>query len=288
MRKLILGGLLGALITICLWAQVPDISSFSYTKILPDLTKFVYTKSLSDFMFDIATDIIPGYLHEHKFGRNPDVDAAEDIWDYGGTYTFLTSAATLYASSSETADTQVIQVYGLDADWALQDTTVTLSGRSQVKIGTGVTWMRMFRAKNIGTTDLTGDVYIAKTDTLTAGVPNTASKIKAMIISPNNNTLMAIYTIPAGYTGYLLTFYSSMNRRTTTGSADIAFYVKPFGQVFQLADFASLVGGGTSFLNRPFMIPKDMVAKSDIKMRVTPSANDTDVSAGFDVILVPN
>ncbi len=292
MKKLIVFGCLGILLIVFLMGQVPDTSSFSYIKSVPDLTKFLYIKSLSDFLFSVATNTIPGYLHEHKFGRNPEIDSGdtEDVWDQGGTYTFLSTATTLYLSSSNDSDTQDIQVYGLDADWALQTITEALTGRTQVEIGTGITWLRVFRAKNVDSTDVAGDVYIAEDAgvDITAGVPDTASEIKAKITNPFNQTLMAIYTIPTGYTGYMMVLHTSMNRAQATGAVDMQFYVKPFGQVFQLKDFAGLMSSGTSHTPHIFTIPEEIEAKSDIKITATSSANDVDVSAGFDIILVPN
>ena len=42
----------------------------------------------------------------YKFGYNGDVNGTEEtIWSQGGIYSYLTSAAQLYVSSSSTADT---------------------------------------------------------------------------------------------------------------------------------------------------------------------------------------
>lgn len=82
----------------------------------------------------------------NKFGYNSEIDTAtdpEDVWSYGGIYTFITSPIPLFISSSDNTDTQIITVSGLDENWLTQTQTVTLAGQTKTPIAG--TWMRIDR-----------------------------------------------------------------------------------------------------------------------------------------------
>jgi hypothetical protein len=225
-------------------------------------------------------------IHVEKFGNNPKVDTntdPEDVWNQGGTYTFLTSSAVLYASSSDGSDTVDINVQGLDADWAVQEQSVTLTGTSQTAISGS--WLRVFRAFNEDGTDLAGDVYIAETDDTTAGVPDTATKIKAKIDLADQQTLMAIYTVPDGYTAYMTRWYVAM-AQSKSSYAIIKLQSRANSGVFRTRRRTGIEAGSTDYQEHlnpaiPF------AAQTDLKIVVdTVGANDIDISGGFDLILL--
>jgi hypothetical protein len=222
-----------------------------------------------------------------KFGANPDIDIAsdpEDIWDQGGTYTFLSSSAVLYASSTDGSDTVDINVQGLDANWDMQEKSVTLTGTSQVAIGGS--WMRVFRAFNEDSTNLAGDVYIAETDDTTAGVPDTATKIKAKIVLAKQQTLMAIYTVPNGYTAYMTRWYASQAVHKSSW-AIIELQKRESGGVFRTQRHVGINSGGGSQWNEPLNIAIPFPGKTDIKVVVVEvGADDQDIAAGFDMFIL--
>lgn len=247
-----------------------------------------HTLGIKHFLLEVSRGNIPGMSFIHKFGQNPDIDSGagyEDIWDQGGTYTFLTSAAIMYISSSSDADKQSYTVIGLDADWNIQEVTVTANGQTQTQVGTGETFLRVYRVINHGATDNAGDVYIAETDDLTLGVPDTASKIKAKIQVGNNQTLMAIYTVPLGKTGYLMQGFSALANKTAASGIG-KFMVRPFGEVFQVKESYCLHSTGNSAFIYPFQMPLKINAKSDMKVKSSSSANDVAVSAAYDILLI--
>lgn len=246
-----------------------------------------------DRAINISSGSVNGYSSVHKFGRNPDVDIdtdPEDVWSYGGSYTFLSSAQTLYVSSSDASDTtQSIKVEGLDANWEPQTQSATLNGQNQVALSG--TWLRVFRAYNDSGTNLNGDVYVAESDTLTGGVPDTASKVKAHVESVYQQTLMAIYTIPAGKTGYLVKWYITINSNGSTSEkeCDAALYTRLDGKVFRLKEYVGLDNHGAGSWNYDYPIPLKLPEKTDVKVVAdTVSSNNTDVTAGFDIILIDN
>lgn len=119
----------------------------------------------------------------------------ETIWDQGGLYTYLTADTTLYASSTSASDTAVtLACFGVNDEYEQIVRTVTLNGQNQVELSG-----QMFRVLEIvvtGSTAPLGDIYIAESDTLTGGVPDTESKIKSKVILGNNKSKNGFYTVP--------------------------------------------------------------------------------------------
>lgn len=175
----------------------------------------------TDYPLEVSKGNVPGSSLLTLFGRSTNVGstATESIWDYGGNYTYLTTDTQLYASSTSASDTDVdIIVQGLDANYEEVTRTVNLNGQSQVALsGLMFRVHTAFTAPTSNNTPL-GDVYIAETDTLTAGEPNTASKVKSMIklardaagtiidtgtdFASDNFSHNGFYTVPAGKTLY--------------------------------------------------------------------------------------
>lgn len=157
---------------------------------------------ISDFRMRAAIGSIHGTRTNHKFGRNPAIDTTEeDVWDVGGDETLLTAAASMFISCEAAAQTQTIQVEGTDENWLPKDETVVLNGQTAVQIGAADSWTRIDRAYQVSAGAApTDDVWIAESDTVTAGVPQTASKIHAFIdyTVGGQQTQKCLFTVPAG------------------------------------------------------------------------------------------
>ena len=135
----------------------------------------------------------------HRFGATTITDGIQQpVWDHGGQYTHISAAATLYLTSSDDSDTTEVTVSGTDANGASQVAVADATGQTPVALPG--TWLSATRAYVSGSVAPAGDIYFAESDTYTAGVPDTQSKVKAKIVAGNNQTLMAIYVVPAGYT----------------------------------------------------------------------------------------
>lgn len=247
-------------------------------------TKHIQNKprvSAMPYAWDIAEGNVPGHISMSKFGHNSSVGAsAEEVWDGSAVYTYMTTASTLYISSDAAGDGQEYEVQGLGANWEAQTVNVTASGLTFVALPG--TWIRVFRVKNLGTTDNAGNIYISDDNTDTNGgangIPDTLTAIKAQISIGRNQTLMAIFPIPADNTGFLTSFYigSSVSNKTTEASLS----VRPFGGVFQIKKLIVL-GVGTTYVSYDFPLKID--AKSDICISAAVSGGGGEVSAGFDL-----
>ena len=82
-------------------------------------------------------DVVKGNMWDTRpvniFGFNRTIGTDfETIWDDGGNYTFLTSAATMDIVSSSASDTMQVLISGLDANYNETSETLTLNGTTSV------------------------------------------------------------------------------------------------------------------------------------------------------------
>lgn len=250
-----------------------------------------------DFGLEISKGNVCRHSHIHKFGQAKDIDIADgfvDVWDgVDGTlstgkissYTFSTSADIDTISSSNATDDQDVEVQGLDANWNLIVQTKALDGRNKVTLDTPL--IRVFRMKNEGTTDIEGEMYCYVDGNITAGVPDTAGDVRAIINNGNNQTLMSIYTIPNGKTGYLYNWYASISEKKDQIS-DVKLSFRKNGGVFQLKHSSVSLTAATSYIQHGYAIPEMIPGKTDIKMQGDSSKDNGAFSSGFDIILVDN
>ncbi len=149
-------------------------------------------------LINLNTGKIGGLSTVNKFGSNADVGTTyEPINTLTAPYNYSTTATIYYISSSDNGDTQIYEIQGLDENWNLQTLSVTAVG--QTKTAINGKWLRIFRIKNLGSTNNAGSVYVYEDDTVTLGVPDTATKLRARIEIGLNQTQMAQYTVPKGH-----------------------------------------------------------------------------------------
>jgi hypothetical protein len=229
------------------------------------------------YLYDIAKGSIKNHYAIHKFGYNPTLPTNyEDVWEQSSVYTYTTTAQVMYCSSGDNIDTQMIEVSGLDENWNYQVVSVKLAGRTKTVVGTEL-WMRVFRVRNIGTTDFVGVIYVYEDDTVTLGVPDTATKIRARVENGNNQTQMALFTIPSGYTGYIVKAYGSTS---STKLLTQGLFVREYGGVFQIKHLKQFTEGIWSY---DFPLPLKVKAMSDITMKAKVTVAGDDIAAGFDL-----
>ncbi len=229
----------------------------------------------------------------HKFGKAPNFDSGDGfvtVWDGSDDsnlaimdYVYSTSPIIDSLSCGGT-DTTTIQVQGLDSDYKIVLQEKALTGQTRVALDTSL--IRVFRLKNVGSVDLSSDCYCFENTALSSGVPIDTSKVRAQIHSDNNQTLMAIFTIPAGAVGYLRDWYASTAGAKKDTAHEIKLFARPFGQVFQLKHDANIVSDGTSYIQHVYVEPEVFPEKTDIEMKVNTGQDGAGVSGGFDIVIV--
>jgi hypothetical protein len=173
-------------------------------------------------------------------------------------------------------------VYGLDASGALQDESITLNGTANVATASTYTMVHRMIVTAAGSSGANEGVITA--------TAQTDGTVTAAIAAGDNQTLMAIYRIPAGKTGYLLNWYASLNGGLGVGpDADVRLLAEATGEVFATKAHLGLTIDGTSHFQHVYVAPPSFAALTTVKVSAnTVTVDNSDISAGFDLLLVDN
>lgn len=203
------------------------------------------------------------------FGRAPDVDNVKvDLWEGPTTtYVFPTAAVQMTVVSSSANDAAAgtgvrqVLIHYLDASYAVQSETVTLNGTTPVNtVATDILRINGVHAVSVGS----GGVAAGNLSVANGGI--TYGYIKA----GDNTARQAIFTIPAGKTGYISHWQTSSGAASgqpfcqTTLLATTHDGIMHSG-VFLVQDEQGTQNGGIT-INFPTPIP--VPAQTDIKLRV--------------------
>jgi hypothetical protein len=241
-----------------------------------------------DFYLAVAKGDFTGYSNVSKFGYNPSVGSGsyESIWENSNAYPWMSAEDQLEVLSSDADDTsagtgaRTVELQGLDSSWNLLTETVTMNGTSAVT--TTGSFLRIFRARVV-----TAGTSLRNEGTITIRDQDT-STTRALITNGATNgmgqTLMAVYTIPAGKTGYIINInissqkdqeqtYRLMARDNTVANA--AWNVKEF-----------LTGRGGFSDWKKYAINK-ATEKTDLDFQVI-SNSTSSAAGGFELILIDN
>jgi len=214
----------------------------------------------------------------------------ETIWDVGGNITRLSADTALFISSSSASDTDVdVAVSGLDDTFTEIIRTVNTNGQTQVALSGDM--FRVHIANVFGSTSPVGDLYIAESDTLTGGVPDTPSKIKAKIPlsaadsgihASDNISHNGFRTIPAGKTllGVEISDSSKKNQ-----DVELDFRITPFGGVPLSLGINWLY---QSLAVLPFPIRFTAPEKSEVEFRALGGTVGDSIDLQLEFVLIDN
>jgi len=240
------------------------------------LTSVSRMGTTEDFNLQVSRNHIPFHAPLFKYGYNPlIINVNETIWDGGGIYAYPSSDLTMTVTSSSAGADEGVKVtlFGLDADYVEQSEEVTLNASGVAT--TDNTYLRVYRAFVSGDTAPAGSISIAN-----------ASTTYAKITAGENQTLMAVYTVPAGKTLYVTQGTATHGTDTSGAYMTIRFMVRSYGGVFRTSAKVDVTGKELFF---PFSYPLKVTEKSDIEVRAICSKNQNNaVAATFEGILVKN
>lgn len=244
----------------------------------------------------IAQGNVTGVSHVHKFGYSPDFDTGDGqvtIWNGADDaninqmiYQYSATADIDSISSSNNSDTVDIEVQGLDTGGTVVTQTITLTGQTRSALTTSL--LRVFRMKNVGTVDVVGLIYCYVNSAITNGVPDDSTQVRAVMDDGDNQTEMAVYTIPTGKTAYLRKWYASTAGAKKTTNIIVKLRTRTSGGVFQTKHRMSWAGEIP--YDHDYADPEGpFAAGTDIEMTAQLTASGVtgaSVAAGFDLVLV--
>jgi hypothetical protein len=242
-----------------------------------------------DYTINISAGAVDGVSYVEKFGRNDTMSAnVETIWDGSNVYTYLTSASSVYITSSDGNDTpagtgaRTVEVQGLDENYALATETINVDDSAS-----STTFIRVFRAlvKTTGSGGQAAGVISIRSaasggGTLLAQIQKVGTGGGASL----GQTFMAIYTVPAGKTAYLTQW--TVGAGGQNADTTCMFAARPFGDgAFNSKDI--IISAGQQF-SKNYKIPLQFTEKTDIEVRGFTSSAGNDCSSTFNLLLFDN
>lgn len=240
------------------------------------MSQFMDMIRLPNYGLGIAKGQFRNISSIHKFGAVPAMsqNTTGTVWDVNDTvypWSAFATAGTLSIPAVNASDNaKQLVLIGLDENYAELTETITVS--STVAVTTTNSFIRIFRAyMTNGSATNVENINIQKGGTTVARI--TAGK---------GQTLMAVYTIPAGKIGYLM-----KGTATIQAGADATgdMFVRYFGQqAFRVGHTFEISGNGGEY-TYDFAIPVKLPEKTDIDVRTSVRSNNARLSAAFDIIL---
>lgn len=213
----------------------------------------------------IARGEIKNTSHINKFGfTGTDVNGTATVYDANGTtalYPYPSDGVVSITSGANSG--AAVEVQGLDATYRPVTENINIGSTGSV------TFSRVFRARMVDTLN-TANVVI-----------NVGGNLAATILANNGQTLMAVYTVPAGKTAYLVKFQGSMDKQNA--SVKFKLFARPSGGAFNLKGQWGTQGGNS--VNYDYPVPLEFTEKTDLKVDVTTGAA-VGCGAIFDLVLV--
>ena len=236
----------------------------------------------------------------HKFGRNNSVGNGtwEDIWTRGGAYVWPQVGGTLLVSSDSTADTstgtgaRTIVVEGLSTAFEPIQETISMLGTTT---STGTKNFRRINLAYVDTAGTYGGLFDgANTGTITINT-STGGAVGEIIASTGGGTVgfgetqLSMYTVPENQTATIRRIHLSADAGK---AADVAMFQRrlagnttaPFSAKRLIAEFDA-VQGEVDVVFREELGP--FPERTDLWFAAKGSANDTEVSVLYEIVLSP-
>jgi len=230
-----------------------------------------------EFLLNVAKGMHTDVTFEHKTGYiQTGFSNGDTIWEDGSPYPWasLSNTQTLYVDSSTNNENDrglPIVIIGLDSSYNIQTEEITLdASNSTTPVATTKQFLRINSVYvNNGVTNQ-GDI--------TVRVANGSGTLVEIIPAGFGRSMSSIYTVPSGYTGYLL-----KGSVSCTSASVVGFYIRYFGEGFKLQHIAIV---DNSQYNYDFPIPLPFPEKTDMDVRGIVAAGRC--AANWDMIIYKN
>jgi hypothetical protein len=234
-----------------------------------------------DFDMMVSGGYISDHTFNHKFGAVDGIgnNTTGTVWDIPNQlypWTALDTPAIVNVERNNVGDNGItVTVEGLDGDYNPVSEDITITGADQV--GTQL-FKRINRAFISGAITNAGDIDIEAG----AAGGTTVARIQAGL----GQTLMSVFTVPAGKTAYIHRITATaQDGKDATGW----MYVREVNGVtaFRIKHTWEFYGDAGQY-HYDFAFPLPVSEKSDIDMRVTTRDKNGRYTIAFDVLLVGN
>jgi hypothetical protein len=242
-----------------------------------------------EFYLQVSRGQIRNHHIVHIFGYNPDVDsgAEETIWTAGGLYVHLDTPAIMTVSSTSANDTsngtgaRTVYILGINSTGGEVSETVTLNGQTPVNTIHTYTEIQTATVVSVGSGgENAGNIFIG-TGTVTNGV--TANTF-GHILAGENKSLIGHYTVPNGYTGYLIS--GNMSVGATTASKNVIGRLKV--RENDIIYTGAIVSFGSGVVPFDFKYPLKINQNACISATALTTTNDERISCYFQLLLIKN
>jgi len=242
-----------------------------------------------DYAINISAGQQDGVGYIEKFGRNDTMSGnIETIWDGSNVYTYLTSASSVYITSSDGNDStagtgaRTVEVQGLDQDYNLTTETINVDDSASQ-----TTFIRVFRAIVKATGSGGQAAGIISIHSAASGGGTLLAQIQKVGTGGGaslGQTFMAIYTVPAGKTAYLTQW--TVGAGGQNADTTCLFTARTFNDgAFNSKDI--IISAGQQF-SKNYKIPLQFTEKTDLEVRGFTSSSGNDCSSSFNLILYDN
>ena len=211
-----------------------------------------------EFLLNVSRGLHPDITLSHNTGYiQATFGNGDTIWEGSVPYPWsaLATAQTLYVKSSTNNEADrgsPIVIVGLDANYEPQEEVVIINEtNSTTAVATTKQFLRINSTRvNNGVTNQ-GDI--------TVHVTNGSGTTVDIIPAGFGRSMTAAYTVPAGYTGYLM-----KGAATSTGATVVGFYIRYFGEGFKVQHIA--ITDNSAYIY-DFPIPLPFPEKTDMDVR---------------------
>jgi len=241
------------------------------------------------FDLQVLRGQVDGHTAIFVSGYNTSVGTSyETIWSESTVYAYPASASVMEISSSSASDTaagtgaRTVTIYGLDGNYNQINETVSLNGQTAVNTTNSFLRVLHMMVNTAGSGGAAAGTIYAGTGAVTTGKP---ANVYAVYTADGGSTA-CVYTVPAGYTGYVFDFLVSSGITTANAFSSIGLYARPYGGVFDNTIQGRCANGGSFTI--PLNYPISFSEKSDIEVRALSSTAGANVTANFSILLVKN
>jgi len=225
---------------------------------------------MTPYLIGIAQGLVSGTSSINKFGYRESIPSSyQTIWDGTADYAYAAAGTVLAVADDTGSDNNgTVEVQGLDQNYAPITETLTIGGAASSN-----QFLRVFRASmitsNTGSTNV-DEIRIKR-----------ATTDLAIILAGAGQTLMSLYTIPAGKTGYLIKLQGNVD---ANNDALFRLISRPLNGSFNVKGQFGVFASGFTV---DYPIPLVFTEKTDLQV-VAKSQNNVGGGATFDLILKDN